>query len=162
VVSKQRLSIEPLERIDDIVADLRFLSYSTPLRNTAYLIQLRQFLLGVAAGYIIDRGLGTIYAYNIVRLTSDIIEGLLFCAIQRSGIELKAQRGNAKAAKLVQVAKTQGLISKATAKVAQRIIDHRNDLHPDKQAELHTKVEDSLFEDADAVLVPPHSTVVGG
>jgi hypothetical protein len=113
---------------------------------------LRQLLLEIYAHYSIDRGLGVILQHNLVRITSDIIESLLYCAIATKGIELQSSRNSGRASKLVQVAKSNRLISKRCADACQKLIDLRNDYHPDRQVDLHTNLDPALLEKTSATL----------
>jgi hypothetical protein len=145
--AKRQLLVPALPRIQDIVDSLGFLGYSTQLRNTAYLLQLREFLLSISQVYEIYGGLGVAYQYNILRITSDILEILLFCALTQKRLDLQNKRGGARGTHLAQTAKKHNLITKPTAKTVERIVSHRNDLHPDRQVELHVKVDPVLFDE---------------
>lgn len=144
--SKLELKIGRLNTINEILDLIPFIGYSTQKRNLAYLIQLKQLLQQIYNNYEINKGLRTIYRYNMLRCSAYIIEALLFCAMRQiKGFEIQAGKG--KAMKLINAAKGLGLIKKETAQKAKKVIDYRNNFHPDKQAELHTKIDMEIFDE---------------
>ncbi len=144
---KKRLNINSLPLIENILKDFGFFNYSTQKRNLAYQIQLFYLFVEIYQKYNINRGLGNIFIYQICCTAASIIEGMLFCSIRQSGIDLNQQGRHKKALGLINLAKSKGLINKDLAKRLQKIIDIRNDLHPERQKTLHAKeINDHYFE----------------
>lgn len=151
-----------LKKIEDIVrSDLAFLGYSTQLRNLAYLIQLRDYLQGIYDSYSIDRGLGKMYLYNLLRINADIIEAYMFCFGKRAGFEIRRGRVDGKATKYINLLKSKGVLKKTLAKKLQTIINKRNDFHPARQVNLHVFVEQEILENSSAVVNELHDVFKG-
>lgn len=143
ILKKKPFEIEPLSTVDEILKKLSFLRYSTQLRNLAYQIQLLEFLRSLHKNYKIDRGLQNIFVMQICYTSSIIIEHLLYCGIN-DRIKLSKYK---KASSLNNMAKKLSIIDKKTRFRLEEIIDIRNDLHPEKQKELHTKkIDESYIE----------------
>jgi hypothetical protein len=149
-MKKSALMIDRLDTIEEILDTLPILNYSTQKRNLAHLIQLKQLLEQIFEHYEINRGLAIIYKYNLLKCKTDIIETLLYCVLKDRGFIVP--KGKGKATKLIQIAKKFTVISKETANGALRMVDYRNDIHPDEQTELHAKVTREVFQDAESIL----------
>ena len=149
---KRNLEIQQLKSIDTTLGtDLDFIEYSTQKRNLAYLLQLREFLLKVDANYVINRGLASIFHFNILRINSDIIESLLFCFLVQ--IKAKIHKGRkAKIIRFINAAKTAGAITKNSAEKAEMVVNFRNKFHPIKQVDLHTKIDPKVFQLSNEVI----------
>lgn len=144
MAGKKTLEIRRLKKIDEILYDeLFFLGYTSQKRNTAQLIQLKHLLHEIYLHYNMTDGLGTAYLGNVVKVNADIIKSVLYCSLRQTNIEIP--EGEGKAMKLVDLAKARGLISKTTWKKARDIIGFRNNYHPDRQTELHSKTEKKVF-----------------
>ena len=147
--TNKRLEINSLKTIKDYLQQMYFFKYSTQKRNIAYLMQLREFLLEIHKTYTIDRGLESMFMYNIIRTNSDIIEGLLYCAI----IEIEPVKySKIKAIQLVNAAKSKQIISKEIASLLKNTINIRNDLHPCRQNKLHVKITPQMYDDSNLAL----------
>lgn len=157
MVELKKLQINQLLKIDEILDKLLLLEYSTQKRNLAYVIQLKQFFTEIESHYEINKGLAKMYKYNILRINADIIETLLYCACIQCGF--KIPQGKGLAMKVINLAKTKGIILKSTAKRATKIIRYRNDLHPYEQTELLSKVSDIEFIEAEETVKLVYSEV---
>lgn len=139
--NRKSLNIPPLDSIEVILTALQFLCYSTQKRNLAYLIQLRKLLMHIYNNYQIDRGLGTIFKYNLIRINCDIIESTLYCALTTKRINPHSKSKNyPKLEHYINTAKRNNMISKRTSIQAKRVNNFRNDLHPSRQIKLHTSI----------------------
>ena len=153
-MSQWKLQINDLKKIDDIVQELRSsFSYSTQLRNVAYLIQLDEFLSQLT-GHL-DKGMKVVYKHNLLRMRADILEGLLYCSLK--DIDKLPKPHNRKKPGLqayANKAKGVGIISTNTHKQIAKICTGRDNFHPPKQEVLFTNeaVSDPIFRISDSIL----------
>ena len=108
---KKILELNPLKTLEELQQDIDFVDYSTQRRNLAALLMLKDFFLKLEDNYLIDRGLAKLYKLNLLRLNVDVIEGLLYCALNQAGISIKKSKPGA--GDLVDLAGKKKLISQA-------------------------------------------------
>jgi len=149
------LEIPSLRTVSDYRQQLIFLENGlnrTQIRNACQLLQLRQFMIYLANAYTINRGLGRVFLYNILRLEADICEGLLY-SLQVKYLDQKP-KNKVSLEPLINFAKTihepRPLLSRETKKELERLLIIRNNLHPTDQAELHTNLMQIHCADEDS------------
>ena len=143
---QQVLHLKTLDSIESIVNSLtEILSYSTPLRNAAYLIQLDDYLSQIP----LNKGLGVVHKFNLLRIRADIIENLLYCSLKDFKTSPTNGRIKPGLQKYADIAKKMGMISKSTYKKISIVCSKRNDLHPSRQVVLFTQIDPEIFKNSD-------------
>lgn len=144
--NRKPLSIPALDTIEVILQAIEFLEYSTQKRNLAYLIQLRRLLMLIYENYKIDRGLSKVFKYNLIRINCDIMESTLYCALTTAKIDPNPRtRSHPRLEQYINAAKRYNLILKTTAERAKKVNTFRNNLHPNRQLELHAKISEEDY-----------------
>lgn len=144
-------AIPALKTIEQHRSGLLFLETNqniTQIRNVCYLLQTADFMRELNNNYNIRKGLWYMYLYNYLRIEADILEGLLYAFKVRQ--EGRRPQGKVSLEDLINFAKgtyePSVLLRKETRKGLDQILYFRNNLHPDKQNELHVKLVKHLVE----------------
>jgi GTPase SAR1 family protein len=155
---KLPLNIPPLTTVSELRDTLIFLENNqnmTQVRNSCQLIQLTELLRNMNNNYNINRGQWYLFLYSYMRVSADICEGLLFAFhVKQSG---RSPVGRLSLEDLINLAKATHkpriLLSKRTKDGLEKLLFFRNNLHPSKQKELHTKMVEKIEDDENRELM---------
>lgn len=155
---RPRLSIPALTRISDYRDQIIFLENRfnrTQIRNTCYLLQLRELVLQINNNYNIYKGGWHIFLYNFLRINADCCEGLMYCFKARH--MQNTPTGECNFNGLLNYVKAinnpRPVIDRDCRKTLEKLVSFRNNLHPDRQSELHIKVLASITDEDRVALV---------
>lgn len=132
-------------------ADLGFLTYSTQKRNLCHLLELENLFDQIDKKKIVVGSLDVMCSYNLLRIRSDVIENLLFCAISTKHKE-KLIMGRVDFEWCINYAHKEGLINSDIKQRLKQVQKYRNDFHPQRQHNLFVQIPNEVLVSLDSIV----------
>ncbi|MCH7492938.1 hypothetical protein IID19_05140 [Patescibacteria group bacterium] len=152
--AKFKLKIDVLPKIEEILDEFDYLPSCTQKRNLAYRIQYFYFLKEVHLKYDIYGSVSSLVILDIISLMSNILEHILFIVltqIRGAPPNYYNKSNSSRLGNMISDAEDLGLLPRGGKDKIFYISNLRNELHPERQRDLHSKFKfkDLLnFEDA--------------
>jgi hypothetical protein len=133
-----------LPKVEDLLKQLSFCSYSTQLRNTCYDIQYLYFLEAVLANDFWYGGFKTKLQYERLKTCFTIYESLLYCLLVDSGFARENEF--LRFPQIVEKAYSAALINDKWLRKINNLKRIRNQHHANAQRDLQVKFDEHINE----------------